>query len=62
MTKSKERLKQQNTENLAKALTGLEDKTYKNPNHAAKETATPVQTIYYRLRGRKTRREVNAPN
>src|ERR1700736_1916299 len=62
MTKSKGRLEPRNSENLAKALSGLEDGTYKNPNQASKATGTPVTTIYNHLRGRKSRREVNAKN
>jgi hypothetical protein len=62
MTKSKGCLKPLNAENLAKALAGLEDGTYKNPNQASKATGTPVNMIYDRLRGRKSRREVNAKN
>ena len=62
MTKSKGRLEPRNSENLTKALSGLEDGTYKNPNQASKATGTPVTTIYDRLRGSKSRRDVNAKN
>ena len=62
MTKSKGCLKPQNAENLAKALAGLADGTYENPNQASKATGTPVQTIYDRLHRKKTCRQVNASN
>jgi Tc5 transposase DNA-binding domain len=56
------RLKPLNAENLANALAGFDDGTYENPNQASKATGTPVNTIYGRLRGRKSRREVNTTN
>ena len=55
MAKSKGRLKGQNAENLAKALAGLQDGTYENPNHGGAYTDD-------RLRGRRMRREVNVRN
>jgi hypothetical protein len=62
MTKSKGRLKGQNAENLAKALAGLQDRTYENAYQAAKTTGAPIRTVYDRLQGRRTRREVNVKN
>ena len=59
MTKPKRRVDPQRAENLAKALAGLENKTYRNPNEAAKATEVEVSTIYRRLRGQKSRRDAN---
>ena len=59
MTKPKRRVDPQRAENLAKALAGLEDKAYRNPNEAAKATGAEVSTIYRRLRGQKSRRDAN---
>ena len=59
MTKPKRRVDPQRAENLAKALAGLENKTYQNPNEAAKATGAEVSTIYRRLRGQKSRHDAN---
>ena len=59
MTKAKRHVDPQRAENLAKALAGLDDKTYRNPNEAAKATGAEVSTIYRRLRGQKSRRDAN---
>jgi len=42
MTKARRHLDPQHAENLAKALAGLEDKTYRNPNEATKATGAEV--------------------
>jgi hypothetical protein len=59
MTKPKKRIDPQRAENLAKAIAGLENKTYQNPNEAAKATGAVVSTIYRRLKGQKSRRDAN---
>ena len=59
MTKPKKHVDPQHTENLAKALVGLENKTYQNPNEAAKATGVEVSTIYHRLKGQKSCRDAN---
>ena len=59
MTKAKRYVDPQRAENLVKVLAGLEDKTYRNPNEAAKATGAEVSTIYRRLRGQKSRRDAN---
>jgi len=59
MTKAKRYVDPQRAENLAKALAGLEDKTYRNPNEATKATGAEVSTIYRRLRGQKSHRDAN---
>ena len=62
MTKSKRRLNPQNAQNLANALAGLADGTYENPSRASKATGAPLQTIYDRLNGAKSKREINVKN
>jgi len=59
MTKARRHLDPQHAENLAKALAGLEDKIYRNPNEATKATGAEVSTIYRRLRGQKSHRDAN---
>ena len=59
MTKAKKRVDPRRAENLAQALAGLENKTYQNPNEAAKATGAEVSTIYRRLRGQKSCRDAN---
>ena len=59
MPKTKRRVSRDGAPNLAEALAGLEDGTYANANQASKATGTPVQTIYHRLNGGKSRRSAN---
>src|ERR1700738_3507396 len=62
MTKSKRPGRAQTAENIAKAIAGLDDGTYENPNQAVIATGAPRATLFRRLRGGKTRREANIQN
>lgn len=59
MTKPKKPVDPQHDEKLAEALAGLENKTYQNPNQAAKAIGAKVSTIYRRLHGQKSCRDAN---
>jgi hypothetical protein len=59
MTRAKKRASASNSPKVAAALAGLEDGTYANPYQAYKATGAPVQTLYHRLKGGKSRREAN---
>ena len=62
MTKAKKPGRAQNAENVAKAIAGINDGTYENPNQAANATGAPRGTLFRHLHRGKTRHEVNIPN
>jgi len=62
MTKAKRPGRAQIAQNVAKAIAGLSDGTYKNPNQAVNATGAPRATLFRHLNGGKTRREVNVQN
>jgi len=62
MTKAKKPGRAQNAENVAKAIAGINDRTYENPNQAANATGAPHGTLFRHLHRGKTRHEVNIPN
>src|SRR5436853_5005724 len=59
MPKTKRRVTNNKASNLTEALVGLQDGTYPNANQASIATGTPVQTIYHRMRGGKSRHAAN---
>jgi hypothetical protein len=62
MTKSKRPRRAQIAQNVTKAIAGLSDGTYKNPNQAVNSTGAPRAKLFRHLHGGKTRREVNIQN
>ena len=62
MTKPKTPRSSQDNQKLMNTLAGLADRTYENPNQAAKATGASPATISRRLRGGLTRREANIKN
>ena len=62
MTKPKKPVGSENTQRLAKALAGLANGTYKNPNQAVKATGASPVTIARHMRGGNMRRIANVKN
>jgi hypothetical protein len=62
MTKSKRPRRAQIAQNVTKAIAGLSDGTYKNPNQAVNSTGAPRATLFRHLHGGKMRLEVNIQN
>jgi len=62
MTKAKRPGRAQIAEKVAKAIAGLDDGTYKNPNQAANATGVPRATLFRHLHGGLTRRDANVQN
>jgi hypothetical protein len=62
MTKSKRPESSQLAQKLTKAIAGLSDKTYKNPNQATTANGLSPATLSRYIHGGKSRREANIQN
>jgi len=59
MTKAKTRPDPACTENLAKALSGLKDRTYSSARQVAQVSGVSITAIYHRLHGGQSRHDAN---